>query len=65
MKIYKEGGMTSYAPKVIKLNPDTKGVLTKIAKDHIHMDIYGKKGPTGSSMDFAPKLISGVLDLFK
>ena len=65
MKIYKEGGLTYYSPREVKLNKDTKGILSKTASGHIHMDLYDKYGPKGDSLEFAGKLISGVFDLFK
>ena len=66
MKIYKQNGLTSYAPKKIKLNKSEIGVLSKTKSGHIHMDFYHKnRGPDGSSIEFAGNLLSSVLNLLK
>jgi hypothetical protein len=66
MKLYKEGGLTAYCPKEIKLNQNKTGVLSKLNDNILHMDIYRNgKGLTGTSVEFGVKLLDGVLDLFK
>ena len=65
MKIHKEGGLTVYSPKEIKLNRSEKGVITKMKNGQFHMDIYNKKGPMGSSVEFGGSLFNSVLELLK
>jgi len=65
MKIYKEGGLTVFCPKEIKLNRHEKGFLSKTKDGRFHMDIYGRKGPAGSSVDFGSNLLDSVLKLLK
>ncbi|GHT92648.1 hypothetical protein FACS1894140_4980 [Spirochaetia bacterium] len=66
MKLYKEGGLTVYCAKELRLNRHQTGVLSKKGDGTIHMDIYQNgKGPTGTTVEFGPKLLDGVLDLFK
>ena len=67
LKIIDRPGFRVTCPKEIKLGGGDTGILSKLGADHFRMDVWNKKsgGYTGSSIDFAGRMLDDVIRLFK